>query len=458
MENLTIEKIQRSLFQQGMKKEQEEKNKYPASKGQITDQNINDFFEFNDISDGGAKSPKSLSTSFFSDKEIKFDSCYDDNQKLNINYNINSFLDNEEIPDLYTPLGKISGNNYQINDEYDSDLIENNSNSKYKTISKKRIRYFDLDFDIDFDSSEIELTFLPVPKKKSKKNKFRPHNVSRYNSPKIQKFCYICLSTKHSDKNECPKYKRCIKCLKYGHWAKNCEEIIKDKCENCNISAHNKEDCLKFNDGIKYDELLLKKNKGIDCAFCRNKYHLICPFSTREKYILNYGRENKDQDFSNTLFCPFCAGNHLKINCPENINYKNISKSNSSKYISENSNLSFNEKSFEMLESFDNNSNDNIEINEDYNSNYNKNNNLSGSIINKKIEEKNDINKNNIDIQKDAGKTNNIFLDEENDNINKSSNYNYLKSDKFQGKNNNKRKKGNLYYHYKKYKERMSST
>ena len=112
-----------------------------------------------------------------------------------------------------------------------------------------------------------------------------------------------------------------------------------------------------------------------------------------------------------------------------------------------------------MLESFDNNSNDNIEINEDYNSNYNKNNNLSGSIINKKIEEKNDINKNNIDIQKDAGKTNNIFLDEENDNINKSSNYNYLKSDKFQGKNNNnKRKKGNLYYHYKKYKERMSST
>ena len=104
MDNLTIEKIQRSLFKQELQKEEEEKKKYPATKGQITDQNINDFFEFNDISEGGAKSPKSLSTSFFSDKEFtKFDSFNEDNKKLNINYNINSFLDNEQIPDLYTP-------------------------------------------------------------------------------------------------------------------------------------------------------------------------------------------------------------------------------------------------------------------------------------------------------------------------------------------------------------------
>ena len=38
--------------------------------------------------------------------------------------------------------------------------------------------------------------------------------------------CYICLSLNHDNKEECDKYKRCIKCLKYGHLAKNCEEIF----------------------------------------------------------------------------------------------------------------------------------------------------------------------------------------------------------------------------------------
>ena len=465
MDNLTIEKIQRSLFKQELQKEEEEKKKYPATKGQITDQNINDFFEFNDISEGGAKSPKSLSTSFFSDKEFtKFDSFNEDNKKLNINYNINSFLDNEQIPDLYTPLGKISGNNYELNNRYDSDIFEKNYNSNYKTISTKRLRYYHLDFDFDFDSSEIELTFLPLPKKKPKQNKFRHHNISRYDTPQSLKFCYICLSTEHSDKKECPKYKRCYKCLKYGHWAKNCEEVIKNKCENCNISAHNKEDCLKFNDGIKYEDLLLKKNKGIECAFCRNKYHLICPFSTREKFILNYGKENKEQDYSKTLFCPFCAGNHLKINCPEIINNKNNSKCNSSNYISENSNISFNEKSFESSESFDNNKNnsinnlnDDLKIKEDNNIK-NNNNNFYISEINKKIEEKSDINKNDADKPKDAGKIKYIFMDETNDKINTITNYKDSKFDKCQGNYNTKRKKGNLYDHYKRYKERIASS
>ena len=187
-----------------------------------------------------------------------------------------------------------------------------------------------------------------------------------------QQFCYICLSKDHLCKKECPKYKRCYKCLKYGHWAKNCEEIIKDKCENCHISAHKKEDCLKFREGIAYEDLFLEiKKNGLKCAFCEQNSHLICPFSTREKYIIKYENENnknqnnENKDFSKTLFCPFCAGNHLKKECPELNKNKISSNSSEQNYMS---NLSSNfsspkEKSF-----------DNLDINNSFNENsFNKN-------------------------------------------------------------------------------------
>ena len=435
MNNLEIEKIRRRFYHQAKEKAEEDKKKFPALNGLITNENIYDYFEFDE------KSPKSLSTSIFSDKEIKLDSTNEE-KKPNIDYDINSFFDNDQIPDLYTPLGKISGDNYQLR-QYDSDMIENfiNSDSDYKTISKKRLRYFDLDLDIP----EIELIFYPKTKinKKSKSKKHLNYSPKTFYPKKL---CYICLSSEHSDKYECPKYKKCFKCLKYGHWAKNCEEIINNKCDNCKISSHNKEDCLKFNEGIKYEDFLLlkKNNKGLKCAFCGNKNHLICPFSIREKYKLNYqSGENKKQnngkikDFSKTLFCPFCAGNHLKKNCPEINKNKNISKSNYSSLI---------ENSFESFGSFDNNKiknsrNDDWEINqtkEDNNLNNNKN------INDQKVLDKTEIKKE-------------ISLYEEKDNIFKEKNYNYFNKRQYNKRKriyNNKREKGNLYIHYKKCKER----
>ena len=380
MSNLELEKIHRIIFQKGQQKLEEEKKKFPAINNQITEKNINEFFEFYDITEIGSQSPKSISTSFQSEKEIKFNSN-NENENKKIDYLIKSFGENEDIPDLYTPLGKISGNNYELN-QFDSDFLftENPDKNEIKIISKKRLRYFDLDFDLPetLERPEIIITKLPKSKENKKHNFF--HN-NKFKTPFIGKtICHICLSSNHSDKKECPIYKRCYKCLKYGHWAKDCKEIIQNKCQNCNISAHNKEDCLLFNEGITFEDLLSNRNKGLNCYLCNKKTHLICPFSRRENFILNNSKQNKEQnkdkikDFSKTLFCPLCCGNHLLKECPENIKQNSINN-NSNNMNDESYNLNiFNDDENNLNkthEEYPVNNKINMNMNND-NMNYNK--------------------------------------------------------------------------------------
>ena len=405
MNNLEKEKINRILFKNEQKKIDEDKRKYPALNNQITDLNINNYFEFNN--DSAIPSPKSISTSFLSDKETKFDLNNED-KIFKINYEVNSFFKDEHIPDLYTPFGKISGDKYTFK-QNNLNKINNEDNYEPKIIQKKRLRYFNLDS--DSDEPEIILNILPkIKKSKYKKNK----------TIFSKKNCHICLSTDHYDKTECPKFKRCLKCLKYGHWAKDCKEIIKNICKNCKISAHNKEDCLKYHEGINNEELLLIKKFGLKCSFCLNNSHLICPFSTREKYIINYKNENIEQnteiikDYSNILFCPICAGNHLKKNCPE------IVKERINNNIKERSNNSFGE-----INKIKNNLKEN-EINYFETNNKHKKQNDFKYIKDKYYKEKNY----NIHEKKHI--------------------------DKYQIKNNNKRK-WNLYDLYKRYKERKKT-
>ena len=477
MTNLELEKIQRALYKQEQQKKAENKTKYPFIYDNSSNKNIKNYFEFDKIT----SNPPSPSTSYFSDKEIK-NSLKEENK---IDYDINSFIDNEKTPDLYTPLGKISGDNYNLikNEHLLLDCLNQegediNSNNEKRIISKKRLRYFDLDLDLDIP--EIIIKKLPYSKAKKTKRKsyINYNNTSKLNFFS-QQFCYICLSKDHLCKKECPKYKRCYKCLKYGHWAKNCEEIIKDKCENCHISAHKKEDCLKFREGITYEDLFLyiKKN-GLKCAFCEQNSHLICPFSTREKYIIKYENENnknqnnENKDFSKTLFCPFCAGNHLKKECPELNKNKMSSNSSEQNYMS---NLSSNfsspkQQSFDNLD-INNSFNENMEIKSDKdNSDINMNNyenkkddikyNGKNNIINVKFTQRNHvIQNNNYNNEKDTNKK-----DKEKLFYNKPNNNNYYRNrqngkNQYQNNhNNNYKKPGSLFEHYLAYKKRNTSS
>ena len=377
--------IQRSLYKQEQKKLAEEKKKYPALYSQI--KNIRDYFYLND---------KEYFDEF---KNIHIPHITD------IEYHINSFMDSEERPDLYTPLGKISGDNYELtqfseknnnlnnklNNNNDTNIkndkdkfnnktnppkdqkekIKKNNSNKNKFILNnenklqngntsnktnqiintekndkfdfnngkdieitplKNHKLFNRYFDFDFDFPEIKLNSkneLILPKRRKIRSpsfkKFK-RTVSKYNTSSINSlnFCYICLSLNHSLKTECPIYKRCYKCLKYGHWAKNCKEELKNKCENCGLSIHKKEDCLKNPKEIKSIDILVnKKDIKLKCAFCESRKHLLCPFSTRENYLITIeNKMDKNQnggtkDFSKILFCPFCAGNHLKTECKE---------------------------------------------------------------------------------------------------------------------------------------------
>ena len=431
MSNLELEKIHRIIFQKGQQKLEEEKKKFPAINNQITEKNINEFFEFYDITEIGSQSPKSISTSFQSEKEIKFNF---NNEKENkkIDYLIKSFGENEDIPDLYTPLGKISGNNYELN-QFDPDflLTENPEKNEIKTISKKRLRYFDLDFDLPetLERPEIIITKLPKSKDYKKHNFF--HNNNKFKTPfNGKKICHICLSSNHSDTKECPIYKRCYKCLKYGHWAKDCKEIIQNKCTNCNISAHNKEDCLLFNEGITFEDLLSNRNKGLNCYLYNKKTHLICPFSRRENFILNNSKQNKEQnkdkikDFSKTLFCPLCGGNHLLKECHENIQKNN-----------NNDNINNMNDDSNYLNIFNDDENNFNKTHEEYPVNNKINMNMNNDNMN--------YNKSKIGLYK------NNWINKKRYNSYKFGNYKYM---------NNKRPKRNLYDYYKKYKYRNEST
>ena len=276
------EKIRRQLYKQEKQKEEEEKLKYPAINGLINERNIFKFFIFDDDEKNNKK-----------DDYIKLS-----NQ---IDYDINSYLNNEQLPDLYTPLGMIKGDSYKIipykESKINNDKIENknekinigNLNSKKK---KKIKRYFDIDFDEEDDDI-----------KKASKNK----NVSNLNHTSCKKcgsnnslkcdcltirtFCYICLGKTHI-KKDCPRLQKCFKCLKYGHKSNDCDESLNNKCENCNISIHKKEECLKYPDKILIKDL---KENNLKCRICGSEEHLICKFNNIEDIILDFNNNDKDK-------------------------------------------------------------------------------------------------------------------------------------------------------------------
>lgn len=357
MNFLKREKIRRQIYkieESKKKKEELEKLKYPALNGFINENNILDHF-------------------LFDKEEENEQNFYNSDNNVEIEYNINSYFNNEEIPDLYTPLGIISGNKYKLisikgeneekNNEQNklllikSDIKENkeeeNKNEKKNT---KLFRYFNLDYVDNFKNVEN----LSKCKKCGKQSKCNCGNIN-FN-------CYICLNKEHEKKN-CPLFYRCNICLNNGHISKDCPEMNDPKCENCKKAKHQKEDCIKHPTLLTRDEI--QNNINIKCEFCGSGEHIICPYSQKEKYniIFDYDYENdkkieinpNEKDCSMKLDCPICGGEHFKKDCTEKKDNKTYSERSDIRSISDMNSMSNNNSNKKNND--DNWDNDN-EINE----------------------------------------------------------------------------------------------
>ena len=288
------EKIRRQLYKQDklkQKMEEEEKKKYPGIHGLLGEEKIFQYFIF--------------------DKDVDKNIIIN-NDKIAIDYELNSYFNNEQTPDLCTPYGMISGNNYQLMQTKNKEEI-NNNNDNIEHI--KIERYFDYDIDT--------ITSLRC-KKCGRYGHTKSNCIKEFN------YCYICLRHGHI-KKDCPLYIKCYKCLKYGHKIQYCTtEISEPLCQKCNMSIHKREECFKHPDDITKRDL---EKYNLKCEFCGSKDHLICPYSKREDYNIIYEKKDKDtdkdkniNDNSHKLFCPWCGGGHLRIDCPEKKDKKNYSE------------------------------------------------------------------------------------------------------------------------------------
>ena len=312
---LKRERILRQIYKNEKKKEEKEKCKYPAINGLLNENNI--------------------LTNFIFDSDAN--NLINNDNNLEVEYDICSYMNNEEIPDLYTPFGRISGDKYQIIPIKGEKLENNNENSTDKKMEKELENKSEenkknINNENDDNENKIKkiIRYFDIDNKNTKKDlySFRCKKCGKFGHLKcdctnIINSCYICLSKEHTRK-DCPKIVRCSNCFVLGHSSQDCEKNLESVCENCKITFHKREDCLKRPIKINLKDL---KSQKLSCAFCGSEEHVLCPFSKKKNPILLYEITNSDlekgidkemnkKDFSNILYCPNCKGNHLKKECP----------------------------------------------------------------------------------------------------------------------------------------------
>jgi len=235
---------------------------------------IKDWFIFNEDEENIIISPKTNIKDKNSLTNNKQAHIIKEN-KMKVNYNINSFITSNLRPDLYSPFGIISGNKYRLKKDPEKNFEEKDlpptlSNEKKDNEEKKILkmkRYYNLETDISLKCKICD----QVGHKKDE--------CPFYNS----KFCYRCLSNSHND-NNCDLVK-CFRCNKLGHKTINCQ-LKGNKliiCDECHCVGHISKDCLLHKVEISPQFL---KNNNLTCLKCGSSNHILCPINKRELPIL----------------------------------------------------------------------------------------------------------------------------------------------------------------------------
>ena len=291
------------------KNKYKDKNNNSNKDEKIDKKNIMDYFIIGE--DENNDSISDISKQLEKSEEKNEDDNNDNNIKLS--YKVSSFISSNYRPDLYSPLGIIGGNKYNLRknsmkgkEKVDNEELEAEDKEEDKEIEEKE--------EEEEEEKESKIMDEKLDNVKKELDKYKLLKLGRYyvldnditvkchNCGEIGhikdycpytnlKFCHRCLSHDHNDK-DC-KNKKCFRCNKSGHNKNECS--IKESeiliCFNCQNSGHRKNECLINPSNI--DSRFIKNN-GLSCFYCGSSNHMICPLSERENIELK--KENIDFD------------------------------------------------------------------------------------------------------------------------------------------------------------------
>ena len=291
------------------KNKYKDKNSNSNKDEKIDKKNIMDYFIIGE--DENNDSISDISKQLEKSEEKNEDDNNDNNIKLS--YKVSSFISSNYRPDLYSPLGIIGGNKYNLRknsmkgkEKVDNEELEAEDKEEDKEIEEKE--------EEEEEEKESKIMDEKLDNVKKELDKYKLLKLGRYyvldnditvkchNCGEIGhikdycpytnlKFCHRCLSHDHNDK-DC-KNKKCFRCNKSGHNKNECS--VKESeiliCFNCQNSGHRKNECLINPTNI--DSRFIKNN-GLSCFYCGSSNHMICPLSERENIELK--KENIDFD------------------------------------------------------------------------------------------------------------------------------------------------------------------
>ena len=274
------------------KKSEMDKKLYPALNNQIDQNNIMNYFVFDEDEENIIMDQKNKKqNNKKNESEVEAEEKEKENlKKIKVDYNVNSFITSSFRPDLYSPIGIISGNKYKLSmapgkssqkiegdedeeDEEEEKEIKKEEEKESSSISEEKEnieeikkvklnRYFNLEPD-------ISVKCYICGQVGHRKDVCPNEDI---------KFCFKCLSSKHDDR-ECNIVK-CFRCNKLGHKTFNCQKKDSELilCERCHNIGHKRNECLIK--PMEFSHKFLKYN-NLHCIICGSKNHVLCSIIDR---------------------------------------------------------------------------------------------------------------------------------------------------------------------------------